>query len=472
MAKIDMKVLGFSGLKQYGGLIDEEFHAKLKGEFGPKVYREMSDNSSVVGAIQYLFQALVRQVEWRVEPCEPTKEGQDAAEFVDSCIVDMEHPFEDFIAEVLSMFPYGWALFEVVYKVRRGMETKDPAQRSAYNDGKVGWRKFALRAQDTRDRWEFDAKGELLGLHQSHPSDARTAFIPIEKAILFRTSTIKGNPEGRSLYRNAVIDWFYLKRISEIEAIGVERDLTGLPVMEVPTRMLSADASAEDKALLTSLQQMLAQIKRDEREYAIVPSELDEENKPTGYKFKLLTSGGSRQFDTDKVKNYYKRGILQTVLAQFIELGMGSVGSWALASSQTEMFSVALGAYLDSIAATFTRFGIQPLMEANGVKREYWPTLVHGDLESLPLAEVGQYLQALAVTDMLPEDKGPLQRKLFEIAGLPVPEIEEGQGREKRGRTVLKRGLEPVRHCAMCGEAYVGKSEKCPSCGNVLPRSA
>jgi len=477
--KVDFKTLGFSGLKQFGGIIDEEFHLKLRGDFGQKIYREMSDNSSTIGAIQYLFEALVRQVDWRVEPSEPSKEARDQAEFVEGCITDMSHTFEDFITEVLSMFKYGWALFEEVYKVRRGPDARDAAQRSAFDDGKIGWRKLALRAQDTLDRWEFDEDGGLRGMHQQHPSSAKSAFVPIEKSLLFRTTTTKGNPQGRSLYRNAVIDWFYLKRISEIEAIGIERDLAGFPVMEVPIRMLSPDASAEDKAQVVALQTLMAQVRRDEREYAIVPPEVDEENKPTGYKFKLLTSGGSRQFDTDKVKTYYKNSILQSVLAQFLQLGTGSVGSWALASSQTELFGVAIGAYLGSIASTFTRYGIGRLMEANGVKRELWPTLVHGDIESLPLADLGAFLQALAVTDLLPENREALQRKVFEIAGLPMPEKEEGSDeptQKARTSKVIPGGVPskgpPVRYCPMCGEAYGGSPKKCPSCGNVLPRSA
>jgi hypothetical protein len=477
--KIDFTVLGFSGLKQYGGLIDEEFLAKLRGVYGPKVYREMADNSSTIGAIQYLFKALVRQVGWRVETSEPTKEAMEQAEFVESCLFDMEHTFEDFISEVLSMFPYGWSYFEIIYKMRRGQDTKDPKQQSAYDDGKIGWRKLSLRAQDTLERWEFDEEGNLKGLHQQHPSSGQAAFVPIEKAILFRTETTKDNPQGRSLYRNAVIDWFYLKRISEIEAIGVERDLTGLPVMQVPERMLDPSASSDNKALLVQLQTMLSQVKRDEREYAIVPSEINDEGKPTGYKFSLLTTGGTRQFDTDKTKNYYKTSILQSVLAQFIQLGMTNVGSWALASSQTETFGVALGAYLDVIAATFTRFGIYKLMEANGVKREYWPEIVHGDLESLPLAEVGAYIQALYNTEQLPEGDEAIQRKLLELAKLPMPQKDES---EKPEPTKKRRGLlkalpsagkkSPVTHCTLCGKGYIGKPLKCPSCGEAISRSA
>ena len=88
------------------------------------------------------------------------------------------------------------------------------------------------------------------------------------------------------------------------------------------------------------------------------------------------------------------------------------------------MFATALGAYLDMIAATFNRFCIARLMEFNDVDAELWPELVHGDLEDTPLAEIGAYIQALASAGKLPED-AEIQRKLLELASLPVPNIEE-----------------------------------------------
>jgi len=383
-------------------------------------------------------------VDWRIEPISDVKVAKDQAEFVDSCVLDMSHTLEDFISEALSFLDYGWAYFEIVYKLRKGA-TKNPQTRSKFNDGKIGWRKFALRSQDTLDKWEFDPEDSgLRGMHQQ-TEKGQMGFIPIEKSLLFRTETYKNNPEGRSIYRNAVIAWYYLKRISEIEAIGIERDLTGLPTMEVPIKLLRSDASAEDKALRTSLETLLAQVKRDERDYALVPTETKADGTPSGYKFKLLTTGGNRQFDTDKTKLYYKVSILQSVVAQFIQLGMSNVGSFALASSQTNLFAVALGAFLDLIASTFNRFAIARLMEYNGVDPELWPELVHGDIESPPLAEIGAYLQSLATAGKLPEDDA-LQRKLLEIANLPQPNIEEGASAEK---SLKKRS--PMRQMSLFG---------------------
>ncbi|MCP4604444.1 MAG: hypothetical protein GY847_28635, partial [Proteobacteria bacterium] len=159
-----------------------------------------------------------------------------------------------------------------------------------------------------------------------------------------------------------------------------------------------------------------------EQGYAIIPNELDTEGKPTGYKFKLMSSGGSKQIDTGATKTFYKNDILQSVMAQFIALGSQSVGSFALASSQTELFGAAMGGIMDNITATFNSQIIEPLLKLNEVPQEYFPKLVHGDIETPNLAELGTYIQALASANLLPTHDGALQRKVLEVAGLPLPE--------------------------------------------------
>ena len=76
------------------------------------------------------------------------------------------------------------------------------------------------------------------------------------------------------------------------------------------------------------------------------------------YQAELLSTGGTRQFDTNAIINRYDTKIAQTVLADFIMLGHEKTGSFALSSDKTELFSVALGAFLDIICETFNNQGI------------------------------------------------------------------------------------------------------------------
>jgi len=421
--RMDLGILGTAGLKQMAGYVYEEFLPRLQGPLGIKVYTEMINNSSVIGSMRFLMKALARGVDWRVEAASDKPEAKTQAEFVEGALYDMSHTLDDMISEALSFLDYGHAYFEIVYKLRKG-ETEDPTMRSQFKDGKWGWRKIEIRGQDTLDRWEFDPEdGGLLGMHQLDTYSGKYAFIPIEKALLFRTETYKGNPEGRSIYRNSVIDYHNLKRICQIELVGIERDMTGLLTMEVPTKLLMQDAAPGDAQLRQTLQKMLSELKRDEREYAMVPAEIDRQGKPTGFKLKLLSTGGRRQIDTNASKNFYKRSILQTALAHFVETGMQNVGALALFSSQTNFFALAFGAYLDMVASVFNRYGIPRLMKLNNVSQDLHPELVHGDIETPPLDEIGKYVMSLSAAGFDLSDEA-LQRKLLEIGGLPQPKEE------------------------------------------------
>ncbi len=80
---------------------------------------------------------------------------------------------------MLSFLDYGWSYFEIIYKLRKG-KTDDPTTRSQFDDGKVGWRKFGLRAQDTLESWVFDeADGGLRGMNQLDQTTGRAAYLPI-----------------------------------------------------------------------------------------------------------------------------------------------------------------------------------------------------------------------------------------------------------------------------------------------------
>src|SRR5215510_7602942 len=101
--------LGVTGVKRVSGYIDEEFLPALRGRKAVRVYREMSANDSMVGALMFSIDKLIREVEWKVLPPEQSDQGQQAQEFLESCMEDMNEPWDAFIGEVLSMLIYGWS---------------------------------------------------------------------------------------------------------------------------------------------------------------------------------------------------------------------------------------------------------------------------------------------------------------------------------------------------------------------------
>lgn len=405
--------IGRVGQRRYGGVIYEEFLSQLVGKKGIQTYYEMSENDDIVGAILFAIEMLVRQCNWNVEPKGNTEKDKEAAEFVKSCMDDMQDTWIDTISEILSFLSYGWSYHEIVYKRRVG-HTKDPRMKSKYSDGLIGWKKLPIRAQETLYKWEYDNEDNLLGMTQMPPPDYGIYTIPVEKALLFRTKSRKNNPEGRSILRNAYRPWYFKRRIQEIEGIGIERDLAGLPVMHTPEGF---DLwNTEDKDIIESrkiLEEMVRDIRRDELEGVVLPY---------GYELELLSSGGTRQFDTNATINRYDTRIAMTVLADFIFLGHDKTGSWALSSDKTELFAVAIGAFLDIICESFNSQGIPSLIDINGQHfagiTEY-PKMTHGDIEDADITKVAAFIKDMTGIGVLVPDDG-LEDYIRQVGHLPT----------------------------------------------------
>lgn len=421
-------VLGSTGLKQHAGVVDEEFLLRLRGKNAIRTYKEMIDNSPIIAAALNIIKMLIRQVDWRVEPADESDAAKIQAEDTEIALEDMSHPFEDFIAESLSMLWAGYSLFEIVYKLRRGPDQEDASLRSKLSDGKWGWRKLEIRGQETVDHWVFDDEGGLLGVVQldmyGNGISKGPVFIPMEKALLFRTEPFKGNPEGRSLIRPAVVPYWYVKRIQEFEAIGVERNLAGMPIMEVPPELLMADASPEDQSTRAYLEKFVTQVRMDERWGGLVPAEVNSDGTPSQYKFKLMQSAGRSLVDTDVALKRYRSEMLMIFMAQFLTMGTESVGSFSLSSNMTSLFGVSLGTVLDNIGSVLNRFLIPRRQRLNGVPGTLDPWMTHSDIKGPDLKDVAAYIQALASSGMLSPNPA-LERRLLEIGDLPQPPEDE-----------------------------------------------
>ena len=423
--RVDMQELGTTGLKRTSGFIYDEFLTRLQGIQGIKTYREMSDNDPVIGAILYAIEKVITRLEWRVDPFkdqsrdgDPDEADIENATFIEECLNDMSDSWDSTLSQILSMCIYGWSFHEIVYKRRGGPEQKDPSKRSKFTDGKIGWRKWAIRGQETLYLWTFDDDGGIQGMQQVDPYTGHGRVdIPIEKALLFRTTAAKNNPEGRSLLRNAYRPWWFKRRIEEIEAIGIERDLAGLPIAYVPPEFLSSAATPDQQSVLSAIKQIVTSVKRNENEGIVFPQVYDEGGKPL-FDFKLLSSGGSRAFDTDKVITRLDQRIAMSVLSDFILLGQDRVGSFALGATKMDLWSMSVDSIAKTIADTVNQHAIPRLLKLNGMDTERPPALQYSEVAHVDLAEIADFVAKMTTAGVLAPDP-TLEDHLREIAGLP-----------------------------------------------------
>jgi hypothetical protein len=413
--------IGNGGLRHFAGRVDEEFHPRLRGTKAMRVYEEMSSNDATVGAVLYVVEAFLRRVEWKVEPADESEAAEAEAEFLRSCMADMVCPWEDFVSDALSFLPYGFAAHEIVYKIRRGRNGTSPRFLSDFDDGRIGWQDLALRPQTTIDKWDIDTSGQVLGAVQKDPNTQAEVYIPANRMVLFRTRPFKGNPEGRSILRTAYRSWYMKKRLEEVEAIGVSRDLTGIPLVELPVQLMSPRATPDQVAVRQAMERLVSQIHRDEREGFVFPAELDADGKPTGYKLRLLSSPGQKQVPADPVIRRYDTRILMSMAAEFLMLGTEKQGSFALGASKSENFVKSLEWYVNIIAQTLNKTAVTRLFEANAVPVELRPRVVPGDLDKPSLSELGLFLSQAAAGKFL-HPTPALEARIREVADLPIEE--------------------------------------------------
>lgn len=436
--------LGATGVPIYAGRVYDEWDPRLQSDLGIRVYREMQTSPVIAGFLAAMDQ-LVRRVQWSVEPAEGESGDSDEVRLVETAKGDMSMSWPLVLSQNFSMIPYGFSFSEIVYKRRLGYEPKgkDPVTgkrlpSSKHKDGLYGWRKIALRTQETRWRWDTDEEGGVQGMWQSAPPNYVPRFIPIERGLLFRTSLIRPSPEGTSVLRGAYTAWYWVKRFQILEGMGVERDLVGIPTMGVPPEILRSDATVDQKNLLLALKTMVTNLRRDSKEGIIYPLQYDDKGNKV-YELGLLASGGQRQFDIEAVIARYNQQMLMPALADFILLGHEATGSYALGESKIDLFTTALQSYLDVTASVYNDHAIPRLLAVNGMDPEKSPKLVPGKVIQTDFGPLGSYLQALAAAgaELFPNDA--LQRELLRRADLPDDIPEDAHATDLLGDTPPSR---------------------------------
>lgn len=440
--------LGSSGLRHAGGYVWEERLRELRGIQGRILLREMRLNDPVIAAVFAAIENALRQVDWRVSPASERPEDREAAQFLESCLHDMSFSWNDTMQFILQMLEQGFSVLEIVYKRRFGPITHPP---SKYTDGRIGWRKWAPRPAETIDEWIFDEAGGIKGVVQTLPDGSRRK-IPIEKLLLFRTTVAPANsPEGLPIHRSMYIPWWYTQNLQEIEGIGVERDLAGIPVVYLGTDCTVSGPNSDFELA----KQLVVNLRNDEQVGVVIPKpKLGTAAPGEGMLLELLSTGGRRQHDTTKIIERYDKRKALAVLAQFIMLGMERVGSYALSQHQGDLFTMAISAWVTSIAEVINRHAVPRLFRYNSFPGiTGLPELKASPVGVPNLKDVAEYVNRLSEAQVLTPD-AELERHLRQIARLPERKVTLEPEQETVGRLgqrmedesiLLRRGILALR---------------------------
>lgn len=454
--------VGRTGLRRTSGYIDEEFLPALRGRKAVAVYREMGDNDPIAGSLLFGLQRLIAEVEWRVEPASSSSEDRQNAEYLEQCRDDMSQSFSEFMLEALSCLQYGFSWHEMCFKKRLGPwytnRENNNLHRSKFNDGKIGLAKLPIRSQESLLRWIFHPNGDVAGMVQMPAPTYEQIPIPYTKSLLFRPSAPRGNPEGFSVLRRAYRPWYMKKRIEEYEAVGVERDLAGLPMAGIPPEIMNALPGTEAMKALIAWKKLVKNIRRDDQDGIVYPLEYDAAGNKL-FEFELLNSGGSRQFDTSKIIERYALWMLMQVLEDFILVGHESTGSYNMHTDKTGLFKTACNSFAQALADELNRQLVPKLFAINGMQPNELPRFIPSDVNAPDLTQLGGFMTQMAALGIqwFPDPK----MEAFVRQAADLPEMDKAQEKvleqQQRQARILASAQQRLQAITMQQQAAQGE---------------
>jgi len=383
----------------------DEYLPELSFPRSIAVYTRMRRSDATVQALELAITLPIRATDWDVQPASDDPTAKEAADLVyDNLFGGMTHTFDDFLRDALLALLYGFTVFEKVFEER---------------DDYIVWRKFAPRHPQTIERFLFDETGGLAGVRQvgfDPQGRFRQVDIPIEKLLVFIWRRELGNPYGVSVLRAAYKHWFLKDLAYKLQAIALERWAVGIPVGKVP-----AGTSEQDKQTFL---QMLEAMRGHERAAMVLPED---------YSVELIGAEAGQRANQAFVEaiQHHDTMIVKSVLAQFLNLGTGDVGSWALSRDHSQLFLMGLNSVAQWFADHINRYAIPQLCRLNfGEDFTDFPELTFADLRLVLQREVlAEAISKLVQAGILTPDRSLQEwvRDVFDLPSLPEGETEQVQ---------------------------------------------
>lgn len=423
-----MGEVGAPGLNVKSGRIMQEPRRNLRFPESMNTYQLMMRDPAIAASIN-IIRMFVRRVDWEFKPPKGRENDPqmiERAKFFNSLKDDMDISWGDFISSVMSMCIYGFSVHEKVYKKRTGKSGKYV---SKYNDGLIGWAKLPIRSQPTLDKWYFDdSTREVTGVRQNlyrinHDmsylgNDNGYRILPRSKFLLFKYDEDNGSPEGRSPLLNAYVPWKYKVQIEEFEAVGVSRDLVGIPMIGLPPDYLDENADDDKKAFVLYCKQLINDMIANDRAGIIFPRFIDPDTKENVFEFGLVSRQGAKAYDTAEIIERYSKQIMQAFMADVIAMGNSKYGSFSLADSKTSLLAMSVEVLLKQIRDVINRDLIPQTYALNQWDDSEMIEISFSDIETPDLELIAKFMQQVVAVGAMEVDKKSSDY-LRSLLGLP-----------------------------------------------------
>ena len=226
------KNVGAMGTAVYGGYVQTpEDSSDLAGDRKFKTYGEILANTAIVAAGVRYFLNVLSKGNWTFTPSEADTDGRFAELAEQMLTEDPATPWHRIVRRAGMYRFHGFSVQE--WTARR------------HEDGHFTLKDVSPRAQNSIERWDIDFEtGEVRGIVQRTPQQQIDVYLPRGKVVYMVDDSLSDSPEGLGLFRHLVKPAKALRRLEQLEGIGFETDLRGIPVARGPFAALAAQVNA------------------------------------------------------------------------------------------------------------------------------------------------------------------------------------------------------------------------------------
>lgn len=378
---IQREPVGSSGTETYAGYYAEEYLTSLRGVARAKEFDKMRRSDSNAKMCLSAFKNPIKSSTCEIQPGADEDIYKKHAEFVEHILFnDLDTSWKKILNEALTQIDFGHAVFEITNKNVIGHKKFG---------NYTGIKDLQFISQKTIERWNLNPRtGKLLSISQYAYGDLQRLVNIDSKFLLVFTVDMEGsNYEGISLLRPCYGNYFRKNNYLKHNAIGVEKFAVPTPIMTVPN---NSQKDQYDKAIA-----VLESYINHHKNYLI---------KPEGFELEL----NNNTYDPDKVETSIDREdarMTKAFLANFLELGMSSTGSYALSNDLSDFFLNGIQYVADEIADKFNKEVIPKLIKMNFGEQEEYPKMKFSGISDKAGKELAEILDKLIQNKVIiPDD--------------------------------------------------------------------
>ena len=402
------RTFGVRGLSIWGGFVNEEYLTALSPwSKQVRVYLEMQDDP-VIGTLLDAVKLPLLAADFDAVPFSESPGDVRARDFLWDAMNGMHRQtFRAFAQDQLEALDFGFAVNEIVLDKR--------------DDGNLWITNLEPRGQETLFRWILEGEHNDIPVAMEQGSfrgalvNPSNTIVPLSKAVHAVFRGRKGNPQGKSLLRSLYRPWRFKVNLENMEGIGVERDVGGMPVVTLPEEPLSTGD-------LTALDTSLKRLRTDEEMFLRLPIGVT----LTPY------ASGSKAYNVREVIDSKNKEILMRMFAQFLALGMSNVGTQALVQGSQDFFTLGLEAVQQQLVDTWNQQLVPYLFRFNtfaGMTPGELPTIKWNPPGAVDIKSIIEAYDKAAEANALTPTRADEE---FFRSMLNLPDLPDDMGNEPR----------------------------------------